>query len=140
MEILLHGGTKLGGWRAKQIHEAVLAAFNLSDNDMASTSFDTICASSKPTACWKGTASDTPTGSPTRGTKSHCYSCCFTNKSAALWPTASFITSPMRRYARKVNSNLLSTELMLPSAMLFNSYRPLEIVEVFLFTIYQVRV
>jgi hypothetical protein len=30
MEILLHGGTKIGGWRATQIHAAVLAAFNLS--------------------------------------------------------------------------------------------------------------
>jgi hypothetical protein len=29
MEILLHGGTTVGGWRAKDIHAALLAAFNL---------------------------------------------------------------------------------------------------------------
>jgi hypothetical protein len=30
MEVLLHGGSQLGGWRTAQIHEAVRAAFNLS--------------------------------------------------------------------------------------------------------------
>jgi hypothetical protein len=29
MEILLHSGTKIGGWRTAQIHEAILAAFGL---------------------------------------------------------------------------------------------------------------
>jgi hypothetical protein len=30
MEVLLHGGAQLGGWRTTQIHEAILAAFGLS--------------------------------------------------------------------------------------------------------------
>ncbi len=30
MEVLLHGGSQLGGWRAAQIREAILAAFGLS--------------------------------------------------------------------------------------------------------------
>lgn len=29
MEVLLHGGTTVGGWRGKEIHNAVLAAFAL---------------------------------------------------------------------------------------------------------------
>jgi hypothetical protein len=29
MEVLLHGGTTVGGWSAKQIHEAILTAFEL---------------------------------------------------------------------------------------------------------------
>jgi hypothetical protein len=29
LEVLLHGGTNVGGWTAKQIHQAVLATFNL---------------------------------------------------------------------------------------------------------------
>ena len=32
LEVLLHGGTHLGGWTAKQIHHAVLATFHLSEN------------------------------------------------------------------------------------------------------------
>jgi hypothetical protein len=31
MEVLLHGGTNVGGWTAKQIHEAVLTTFGLSE-------------------------------------------------------------------------------------------------------------
>src|SRR4249919_3051696 len=30
-EVLLHGGTQVGGWTAKQIHQAVLSTFHLSD-------------------------------------------------------------------------------------------------------------
>jgi hypothetical protein len=30
MEVLLHGGSQLGGWRTAQIHEAIRAAFDLS--------------------------------------------------------------------------------------------------------------
>src|SRR6202044_2292336 len=29
MEVLLHRGTQLGGWRSRQIHEAILSAFQL---------------------------------------------------------------------------------------------------------------
>jgi hypothetical protein len=31
MEILLHGGTQLAGWRSQQIHQALLTAYGLSD-------------------------------------------------------------------------------------------------------------
>jgi Domain of unkown function (DUF1775) len=31
MEVLLHGGTHLGGWTAKEIHQAVLTTFGLSE-------------------------------------------------------------------------------------------------------------
>ncbi len=30
MEVLLHGGTTVGGWTARQVHDAVLTAFQLS--------------------------------------------------------------------------------------------------------------
>jgi hypothetical protein len=32
-EVLLHGGTHVGGWTANQIHQAVLTTFHLSDQD-----------------------------------------------------------------------------------------------------------
>ena len=31
LEVLLHGGTHVGGWTAKQIHQAVLTTFHLSE-------------------------------------------------------------------------------------------------------------
>jgi hypothetical protein len=33
LEVLLHGSTHLGGWTAKEIHQAVLTAFHLSEED-----------------------------------------------------------------------------------------------------------
>jgi len=35
LEVLLHGSTTVGGWTAKQIHQAVLATFNLSPKNYA---------------------------------------------------------------------------------------------------------
>ena len=32
LEVLLHGGSHVGGWTAKQIHHAVLTTFDLSDS------------------------------------------------------------------------------------------------------------
>ena len=32
LEVLLHGGTEVGGWTAKQIHQAILISFRLSSN------------------------------------------------------------------------------------------------------------
>jgi alpha-ketoglutarate-dependent taurine dioxygenase len=31
LEVLLHGGTHVGGWTAKQVHQAVLATFHRSE-------------------------------------------------------------------------------------------------------------
>jgi hypothetical protein len=38
MEVMLHGGTTVGGWTAKHVHQAILTAFELSVNSA------TICA------------------------------------------------------------------------------------------------
>ena len=32
LEVLLHGGTEVGGWSAKQIHQSILTSFRLSAN------------------------------------------------------------------------------------------------------------
>jgi hypothetical protein len=45
-EVLLHGGSHLGGWTAKQIHNAVLTSFHLSGASTASISSAMTCASS----------------------------------------------------------------------------------------------
>ena len=37
MEVLLHSGTKLGGWRTAEIHEAILSAFGLKAKDYTLT-------------------------------------------------------------------------------------------------------
>jgi hypothetical protein len=37
MEVLLHRGTQLGGWRSRQIHEAILSAFQLTSQNYTLT-------------------------------------------------------------------------------------------------------
>ena len=57
LEVLLHGGNTVGGWTAKQIHQAVLTTFQLSaEQPTASTNSATICANSKATGCCNATA------------------------------------------------------------------------------------
>ena len=34
MEVLLHGGTQLNGWRSADIHQAILTTFGLSASDL----------------------------------------------------------------------------------------------------------
>jgi hypothetical protein len=62
LEVLLHGGNTVGGWTAKQIHEAVITTFQLSPNtyglnqlryDLASSKvahFSSVMAGAMPTA------------------------------------------------------------------------------------------
>ena len=45
MQVLLHAGTSVGGWRAQQLHDAVLTSFGLSrPSATASTNCATTCA------------------------------------------------------------------------------------------------
>lgn len=37
MEVLLHRGSQLGGWRSRQIHEAILSAFQLTPENYTLT-------------------------------------------------------------------------------------------------------
>jgi hypothetical protein len=36
MEVLLHGGTQLNGWRSADIHQAILTTFGLAANTIPS--------------------------------------------------------------------------------------------------------
>src|SRR5258705_1506379 len=102
LEVLLHGGSHVGGWTAKQIHRAVLTAFHLSDTAyrLNQLRYDLRKLKSLPlrrqgaTVCCSVTAPATPTGSPPKGVRSRCSFCSSTNGSAARSPTAASITAP----------------------------------------------
>ena len=50
MEVLLHGGIHLGGWTAKEIHQAVLTTFGLSEKGYRLNQLRLICAAQGPCA------------------------------------------------------------------------------------------
>ncbi len=66
MEVLLHGGTHVDSWTAKEIHEVVLTTFGLSEKRYRLNRRRHICASSKDTACWSRTDHAIPTASRQR--------------------------------------------------------------------------
>src|SRR6266702_8858506 len=51
MEVLIHGGTQLGGWRTVQIHEAIRTAFDLSADAYTLTQLRYDLRKMKATVC-----------------------------------------------------------------------------------------
>ena len=62
MEVLLHSGTKIGGWRTAEMHQAILTSFGIQPQDYTLNQLATTFARGKPTACCNATAGATPTG------------------------------------------------------------------------------
>ena len=109
MEVLLHGGTHLGGWTAKEIHQAVLTTFGLSEKGIVSTNCATICASSRVMRYWSATAPATPTASPPKAWRSRCSFSSFTNGCVDPLPTAASIINPMPNTPKQPPRNRLSS-------------------------------
>jgi hypothetical protein len=93
MEVLLHGGTYVGGWTAKEIHEAVLTTFGLSETSYRLNQLR--YESSRVMPCWSGTDRVMPTASRPKASRLLSCSSSFTNGCADPLPTAAFIISPM---------------------------------------------
>ena len=124
LEVLLHGGSHVGGWTVKQIHRAVLTAFHLSDTAyrLNQLRYDLRKLKSLPlrrqgaTVCCSVTAPAMPTVSPPRGFRLRCCSfCSSTNVSAARSPTAASITAPTPIISRPASSKPPTTAPTQPS-------------------------
>jgi len=92
--VLLHGGSHVGGWTAKQIHHAVLTAFHLSDSayrlnqlryDLRKLKGHGLLQRDGPRYAYRLTP---------KGFRLRCSSSSSTNGSAARSPTAASITAP----------------------------------------------
>jgi hypothetical protein len=62
MEILLHGGSQLAGWRTAQLHTAVLEALGSPRPRIRSPNSGMTCASCGPTASWSARGGATHIG------------------------------------------------------------------------------
>ena len=69
MEVLIHSGRQMSGWRTAQIHQLIMT-YSQSQALTPSLSYAMIYANSKPMACWSVKADAIFTSSPTRGSKS----------------------------------------------------------------------
>jgi len=109
LEVLLHGGSHLGGWTAKQIHHAVLTSFHLSESTYGLNQLRYDLRKLKGHGVYSATARATPTGSHPKGSTSRCSSCSSTNGSAGPSQTAASTTAPTPVTNPPANSKPLTT-------------------------------
>jgi hypothetical protein len=104
MEVLMHGGTHVGGWTAKEIQEAVLTNFGLAENRYGLNQLRYDLRKLRVTTCWSATAPATPTASRPKAWRSPSRSSSFTNGCADHSPTAASTINPMRHTDPKAGS------------------------------------
>ena len=92
MEVLLHGGTTVGGWTAKQIHQAVLTTFELPAKTYGLNQLRSDLRKLKVMACSNVTGAAMPTASLPKVYRSQSCSCSSTSASAVLSPTGASTT------------------------------------------------
>ena len=93
LEVLLHGGTHVGGWSAKQIHQTVISTFQLSDRRYGINQLRYDLRNSKAMACCSGMDPATPTASPQKASRLRCCFSSSTRGSAVRSPTAASTTA-----------------------------------------------
>ncbi len=143
LEVLLHGGSHVGGWTAKQIHHAVRTTFHLSEHayGLNQLRYDLRKLKSLPlrrqgaTGCCNVTDPATPTVSPQKGSRLHCSFCSSTNGFAAHLPTAVSTAAPTPITSRPASSKPPTTAPTKPfnrSSICSPPDRSAAIVELFL--------
>src|SRR5207244_7819394 len=115
MEVLLHGGNTVGGCTAKHIHQTILQIVaELVQPVSIGRKLKRRHANSKATVCSNATVPATLTGSLPKACRSRSCSCSSTSNSAALSPTAGFITSQIPARGLIANSKLRTTRQTRP--------------------------
>ena len=137
LEVLLHGGNTIGGWTAKQIHEASSLPSSFLRKPTPSTSSATICVNSKGTACWNETVAATLTACLPKASMSRSCSSSSTSASAGRLPTAASTTNPIPRTGQTAGWKPPITKPTRPLTTSLTCWKqpdvPVAIVKVFLF-------
>ena len=115
LEVLLHGGSHVGGWTAKQIHHAVLTTFDLSDSAYGLNQLRYDLRKLKGHGLLERDGSRYAYRLTPKGFRSRCSFCSSTNGSAARSPTAASTTAPTPITSRPANSKPPTTAPTKPS-------------------------
>jgi len=99
MEVLLHAGTSISGWRTAQIHDAILAAFGVKASNYTLTQLRYDIRKMKAHGLIERDGKRYAYRPPPKAIRSRCCSCSFTNVFAGRSPT---VCSTRRR---KCNPN-----------------------------------
>ena len=126
MEVLLHRGTQLGGWRSCQIHQAILSAFQLTPANYTLTQLRYDLRKLKAHALLERDGSRYAYRLTDKGTRVTLISSSSTSASAVPWPTASSTVNPPNPTLPPANSKPLMKKPTLRSNK-SSIYLPLEI-------------
>jgi hypothetical protein len=116
MDVLLHDGTQLNGWRCADIHQTVLTSFVLSSDRYTLTQLRYDIRKMKAHGLLERMEQVTAIASPAKDAKLHSCSSCSTNASAGHWQTRHFITAPTKLSCRlPAKSKLPTASPIMPS-------------------------
>src|SRR6266446_3802703 len=104
LEVLLHGGTQVGGWTAKQIHHAVFATFHLSDSAYRLNQLRYDLRKLSRRGLLQRDGSRYAYRLTHKGFRWRCSFCSSTNASAARSPIAASTTAPTPITSRPASS------------------------------------
>ncbi len=119
MEVFLHGGTRLAGWRATQIHQAILTSFHLSANRYGLPQLRYDLRKMKAHDLVQRDGHHYTYRLTNKGVKGRS-SPLSKNASAGPSPIVSFTTGPTPRLTPKFHWKLLITRPMTPSKKSFS--------------------
>lgn len=126
LEVLLHGGTAVSGGRTKEIHHAILTAFDLAPDRYGINQLRYDLRKMKAHCLIERDGQRYAYQLSDKGVRVALTFVLFHKQLCGPSLTASFITSQMLLHAPKANSNLLFTKQLTPSGKLFKSWRLLK--------------
>ena len=144
MEVLLHGGTTVGGWTAKQIHQVVLTSFELSANTYGLNQLRYDLRKLKGHDLLERDGRRYAYRLSAKGLQVALLFLFFHKRLCGPLANSRFHINPTRRTAPTANSKPLTTRPTRPSKTSSICWPPREVtasnVEVFMFTIFDLRI
>jgi hypothetical protein len=122
MEVLLHSGTTVLGWRTADIHQAILASFALSPDRYSITQLRYDLRKIKAHGLLERDGRRYAYRLTDYGTRPLCASCSSISASAVRSPTASFTTDPIKPVGLTRNSTPPTAKPTAPSTKSFGSW------------------
>ena len=125
MEVLLHTGTRVLGWRTAEIHQAILSSFNLAPDSYSLTQLRYDLRKLKAHGLLERDGRRYAYRLTDKGTRAALLFVLFHQRVAVLWPTASSNDAPLKLPRHCPKSKLPTAKPTNPSTTLSNSW-PLE--------------
>ena len=127
MQVLLHAGTTVGGWRAQQLHEVLVTSFGLSDKRYGLNQLRYDLRKMRAHALLERDGNRYAYRLTDKGVKVALLFVLFHQRSTARLPTVSFTTAPTPTSSPTANSKRPCTKQTTPYARSFSSWNDMKL-------------